>query len=62
MKPNELQFNDEGAQNVKDFGHYKVVKVGKGTALQGPSSGMILPTDTPMGGEEIMRRRKIKGQ
>jgi len=56
----DLQFNDKGAQNVRNFGSYNVVKLPGGkTGLQSPHSGQILPQDHPMGGEEIMRMRKL---
>ena len=61
MKPTKLQFNDKGAQNVKNFGHYNVVMLPDGkTALKSPTTGNIMPRNTPMGGEGIMRRNKIK--
>lgn len=61
MNPKELQFTDQGAQNVKDFGHYNVEVLPDGkTALRQPNSPELLPRDIPMGGEEIMRRSAIK--
>jgi hypothetical protein len=63
MIPDELQFTDKGAQNVKNFGHYNVVTLEDGkTALQSPTTGNIMPRNTPMGGEEIMRRNKMQGK
>ena len=59
LQPKHLQFGDEGAENVRRFGKFNVIKVGNKTALQGPESGMIMPTDVPMGGEEIMKQRKM---
>jgi len=63
MIPDEIQFTDKGAQNVKNFGHYNVVTLDDGkTALQSPTTGNIMPRNTPMGGEEIMRRNKMQGK
>jgi hypothetical protein len=63
VNPSELQFGDKGAQNVKNFGHYNVVTLEDGkTALQSPTTGNIMPRNTPMGGEEIMRRNKMQGK
>lgn len=63
MNPSELQFTDQGAQNVKDFGHFSAVLLPDGkSALKHHNSPEILPRDIPMGGEEIMRRSKMKGK
>lgn len=62
MNPSEMQFTDQGAQNVKDFGSFNVEMMPDGkTALRQKNSPEILPRDIPMGGEEIMRRNKMKG-
>jgi len=60
VNPSELQFKDTGAQNVRDFGHYNVVMMPDGkTALKSPGTGAVMPRNIEIGGEEILRQRKM---